>query len=421
LNHTAEGNESGPTLCFRGLDNSIFYMLDEDNRRFYKDYTGTGNTFNANHPVMRDFVLDVLRYWVMEMHVDGFRFDLASVLGRDVRGNLLSNPPLLESIAEDPILRDVKIIAEAWDAGGAYQVGSFSERRWAEWNGRYRDDVRRFWRGDDGMIGLFASRICGSADIYQRSGKGPECSINFVTSHDGFTLNDLVTYQHKHNQANGENNQDGTDVNYSENYGVEGETDDPGIEALRRRQIKNFLLTLFISRGVPMLLGGDEFRRTQRGNNNAYCQDNEMSWTDWTRLQEYQEIHRFTQGMMAFRRAHPVLRHEAFYTDADIRWFSPTGTQPDWSDRAEKCLACLILGREGPDLYLMFNASTDTVPFTLPPVSDGGRWHLAVDTFAPAPHDLFESGAEIALDDQTVYRVGHHSSVILLIRPPAAH
>ncbi len=225
FNHTAEGNEQGPTLCFRGIDNTIFYMLADD-KRFYKDYTGTGNTINANHPVVRDHILTALRYWVVEMHVDGFRFDLAAVLGRDGTGKLLANPPLLERIAEDPILRDVKIIAEAWDAAGAYEVGSFSERRWAEWNGRYRDDVRRFWRGDDGMLGLFASRICGSADIYSKSGKGPECSINFVTCHDGFTLNDLVSYRNKHNEANGENNHDGTNENFSENYGAEGETAD---------------------------------------------------------------------------------------------------------------------------------------------------------------------------------------------------
>ena len=281
FNHTAEGDELGPTLCFRGMDNAIFYTLADD-KRYYKDYTGTGNTINANHPVVRDHILAALRYWMVEMHVDGFRFDLASVLGRDCAGRLLANAPLLERIAEDPILRDVKLIAEAWDAAGAYEVGSFSERRWAEWNGRYRDDVRRFWRGDEGMLGLFASRICGSADIYTKSGKGPEGSINFVTCHDGFTLNDLVSYRYKHNEANGENNRDGTDANFSENYGAEGETTDAGIEILRKRQIKNFLLTLLISRGVPMLLGGDEFRRTQGGNNNAYCQDNETSWFDWS-------------------------------------------------------------------------------------------------------------------------------------------
>jgi len=410
--HTAEGDEAGPTLCLRGIDNVVYYILQED-KRLYRNYTGTGNTVNANHPVVRDFILEALRHWVVEMHVDGFRFDLASVMGRDTSGNLTPDTPLLERIAEDPILRDVKLIAEAWDAAGAYQVGSFSECRWAEWNGRYRDDVRRFWRGDPGMVGLFASRICGSADLYQRSGKGPESSINFVTCHDGFTLNDLVSYKQKHNEANGEDNEDGLDENYSHNYGFEGETDDPEIEALRERQIKNFLLTLFISRGVPMLLGGDEFRRTQRGNNNAYCQDDETSWYDWDLLKRHRGIHRFTRGMIAFRRAHPVLAREAFYTDADIRWFSPRGHLPDWFDPEEGCLACLILGEEA-DLYLMFNARGEAESFVLPAPPRAGLWHLAADTHRPSPHDLLAPGQEIALPDQDTYRVGPRSSVILI-------
>jgi isoamylase len=416
FNHTAEGNELGPTFCFRGLDNDIFYIL-EDDKRFYKDYTGTGNTVDANHPVVRDLILAALRHWVVEMHVDGFRFDLASVLGRDEQGNLLANAPLLERIAEDPILREAKIIAEAWDAGGAYQVGSFSERRWAEWNGRYRDEVRRFWRGDDGMLGLFASRICGSADVYQQSGKGPESSINFITCHDGFALNDLVSYRHKHNKANGENNRDGTDENYSDNYGTEGETDDPEIEAVRKRQVKNFLLTLFISRGVPMLLGGDEFRRTQRGNNNAYCQDNEISWHDWTFLERHQDICRFARGLIAFRLTHRVLTKEAFYTDDEIRWFSPVGTLPNWFDQKERRLACLILGQDEPDVYLMFNAGTEAARFVLPIAPHARHWHLAVDTFRPSPQDLLGTGEEVALDDQTGYQVGPRSSVILIAGP----
>jgi isoamylase len=420
LNHTAEANELGPTICFRGLDNAIFYMLDEKNPCYYKDFTGTGNTFNANHPVVRDLILDVLRYWVMEMHVDGFRFDLASVLGRDAHGNLMTNAPLLERIAEDPILRDVKIIAEAWDAGGAYQVGSFSERRWAEWNGRYRDQVRRFWRGDEGMVPDFASRICGSADIYQRSGKGPESSINFITCHDGFTLNDLVTYERKHNEANGHGNRDGMDENYSANYGVEGETDDPAISQVRERQIKNLMLTLFISRGVPMMLGGDEFRRTQRGNNNAYCQDNEISWYDWSYLDRHRDIFRFVQGMIAFRWAHPVLRTEAFYTDQDIHWFSPEGTAPDWSDGREKRLACLILGQDEPDLFLLFNAGTEPAGFVLPSMSQDSHWCRAVDTFRPSPDDLLEPGKEILLDDQRIYQVGPRSAAILVAQAQVA-
>jgi len=415
FNHTAEGNEQGPTLCFRGIDNSIFYMLGDD-KRSYRDYTGTGNTINANHPVVRDHILTALRYWVVEMHVDGFRFDLAAVLGRGRSGNLLPNPPLLERIAEDPILRDVKIIAEAWDAAGAYEVGSFSERRWAEWNGRYRDDVRRFWRGDDGMLGLFASRICGSADIYTKSGKGPESSINFVTCHDGFTLNDLVSYRDKHNEANGENNHDGTNCNFSENYGAEGETADGQIESIRKRQIKNFLLSLLISRGVPMLLGGDEFRRTQGGNNNAYCQDNETSWCDWSHLEQHQEMYRFTRGMIAFRRAHPILSQEHFYTDAEILWFNPQQGSPNWADPKCKELACLILENGQDRLYLMFNAGPEETDFGLPPLPPGYRWHLAVDTSRSAPQDLSSVGEEMLLDNSTAYHVRARSSAILLAR-----
>jgi glycogen operon protein len=415
FNHTAEGDELGPTLCFRGMDNAIFYTLAGD-KRYYKNYTGTGNTVNANHPVVRDYILAALRYWMVEMHVDGFRFDLASVLGRDGAGKLLANAPLLERIAEDPILRDVKIIAEAWDAAGAYQVGSFSERRWAEWNGRYRDDVRRFWRGDKGMLGLFASRICGSADIYTNSGKGPEGSINFVTCHDGFTLNDLVSYNDKHNEANGENSRDGANANFSQNYGAEGGTKDAAIESVRKRQIKNFLLTLLVSRGVPMLLGGDEFRRTQGGNNNAYCQDNETSWIDWTYLEQHREIYRFARGMIAFRHAHPVLSKEQFYTDADIHWFGPQGGSPNWTGAKEKQFACSIQEDERRALCLMFNAGADAVDFVLPPVPPGARWYLAVDTSREAPQDLPGAGEEPLREDSRTYHLGPRSGVILLAR-----
>lgn len=417
FNHTAEGNELGPTLCFRGIDNTIFYMLTDDTHS-YRDYTGTGNTINANHPVVREYIMTALRYWVIEMHVDGFRFDLAAVLGRGPAGNLLSNPPLLERIAEDPILRDVKIIAEAWDAAGAYEVGSFSESRWAEWNGQYRDDVRRFWRGDDGFLGLFAQRLCGSADIYSKSGKGPESSINFVTCHDGFTLQDLVSYRQKHNEPNGQNNHDGANANFSENYGAEGETADHQIESTRKRQIKNFLLTLFISRGVPMLLGGDEFRRTQRGNNNAYCQDNEISWYDWSYLEQHQEVYRFTRGMIAFRRAHPVLSTEQFYTDAEIHWFSPHGDLPHWTDPKERQLACLIHEGEHTALYLMFNASAEAATFHLPPMPYDAPWHLAVDTSHEAPQDLFGVGDEPLLDHSQEYPLSARAGAILVARQP---
>jgi len=414
LNHSAEGDELGPTISLRGIENSIFYMLQENGRRYYKNFSGVGNTLNANHPVVREFVRNVLRYWVMHMHVDGFRFDLASVLGRDEHGNILRNAPLLEGIAEDPILRDVKIIAEAWDAGGAYQVGGFSTNRWTEWNGRFRDDVRRFWVGDAGMIGSFASRICGSSDLYQSSGKGPASSLNFVTCHDGFTLNDLVSYKQKHNDENGEFSRDGTDANYSDNCGVEGPSQDPGVEGMRNRLIKNLLLTLFISRGVPMLLGGDEFGRTQRGNNNAYCQDNEVSWFDWSLLEKHKEIQRFTRGMIAFRRAHLVLRREKFYTDADIKWFAPNGATPDWADQRQRSFACLILGHTEPDLFTMFNADTRSVDFAIPVLPASKIWRLAVDTSRTPPEDLFEAGKEPSMQGQVSFRIEPRSSAILL-------
>lgn len=415
FNHTAEGDELGPTISFRGIDNVIFYMLKED-KRFYKDYTGAGNTINANHPVVYDHILSVLRYWVLAMHVDGFRFDLATILGRDESGNLLANSPLLERIAEDPILRSVKIIAEAWDAAGAYQVGSFSELRWSEWNGAYRDDVRSFWRSDEGKLGIFASRLSGSADLYARSGKGPENSINFITCHDGFTLNDLVSYRQKHNEENGENNQDGMNENYSDNYGTEGATDNAKIEAIRIRQIKNFLLTLFVSRGVPMLLGGDEFRRTQQGNNNAYCQDNEISWYNWDFLTQHQQIYRFTRGMIAFRKSHPVLSKEQFYTDMEINWFNPQGNIPYWENPKEKSLACLIHENEQNSLYLMFNAGIDEVDFVLPGLPTNFTWYLAADTSRTSPEDLYETGKELLLENLKTYHLPGRASAILMLR-----
>jgi glycogen operon protein len=350
------------------------------------------------------------------MHVDGFRFDLASVLDRDGNGKLLANAPVLEQIAEDPILRGVRIVAEAWDAAGAYQVGSFSERRWAEWNGRYRDDVRRYWRGDDGMLGSVANRICGSADIYTKSGKGPEGSINFITCHDGFTLNDLVSYGHKHNEPNGEDNSDGTDANFSQNCGTEGETKDIGVGTLRKRQIKNFLLTLFVSRGVPMLLGGDECGRTQGGNNNAYCQDNETSWFDWGCLDRHKDLFRFTRGMIAFRSAHPILSKERFYTESEIQWFGSQRGAPTWADQKEKRFACLIHENGDKAVYLMFNAGDTAVDFALPVLPPTARWHIAVDTTFPAPRDLFSTGEEPLWKDPRSYHLGPQSGAILLVR-----
>ena len=420
FNHTAEENELGPTFCFRGIDNSVFYILSDD-KRSYKDYTGCGNTINANHPVVQEHIITTLHYWVNEMHVDGFRFDLAAALGRDGNGDLLPDSPLLKRIANDPVLKDIKIIAEPWDASGAYEVGNFSDRRWAEWNGQYRDNVRRFWRGDDGLTALFAQRICGSADLYAKSGKGPQNSINYVTCHDGFTLNDLVSYRDKHNEANGENNKDGTSENFSENFGVEGKSADVQIESLRKRQIKNFLLTLLISRGVPMLLGGDEFRRTQGGNNNPYCQDNEISWYDWGNLKQHREIYLFTRSLIALRNAHPVLSKEQFYTDTEIHWFSPQGGLPNWADPKEKRIACLIQESEHKALYLMFNAGIEAIDFVLPAGQPGDRWHLAVDTSLEGPHDLPAEGKAHLLENSQMYRMNPRSSAILILSAGLVH
>ena len=414
FNHTGEGNELGPTLSFRGIDNAIYYWLADD-KRYYRNFTGTGQTVNASHPVVRDLILDALRYWVMEMHVDGFRFDLASVLGRDVRGHVLADAPLLERIAEDPILRDAKLIAEAWDAAGAYQVGCFSQRRWAEWNGHFRDDVRRFWRGDAGMMGRFASRICGSSDLYAGSGKGPECSINFVTCHDGFTLNDLVSYSRKHNEANGEGNRDGADENFSANYGVEGESADPAIEAVRQRQIKNFLLTLAISRGVPMLLAGDEFRRTQRGNNNAYCQDNETSWVDWS----LGERHRGARALRPPGSSHFAGRTRCCAGKRSTATGTSSGSIPADAARtgstpARSVWRVWIHGQDGPDLYLMFNADTDPASFVLPELARSGRWRLAIDTAQPSSGDFDAAERDAGVVNGTLYAVGSRSSAILV-------
>lgn len=418
FNHTSEGNEKGPTLCFKGIDNSIYYILDKGE---YLNYSGCGNTVNCNHPLVRDFIMDCLRYWIAVMHIDGFRFDLASILGRDQKGNIIEDAPLLMRIAEDPVLRDVKLIAEAWDAGGAYQVGSFGGDRWAEWNGKYRDDVRRFWRGDPGMRGSLAMRITGSADLYARSGRTALHSVNFVTCHDGFTLADLVTYEQKRNEGNGEGNRDGSDANYSWNCGVEGPGGDPEINRLRRRMMKNHAATLLLSLGVPMLLGGDEFGRTQRGNNNAYCQDNEISWHDWSLREKNAELFRFVREMITFRREHPVLRRPNFFTgpaadtpsdDADLVWFGPDGGEMDWTGK-DNLLACRVHQREngGTALCMLFNATGDKVVFTLPK----GGWRVCVDTAAAAPMDI--TSADTAPKPGTHCAVDARSLVILTDGP----
>lgn len=428
FNHTVEGNQLGPTLSFRGIDNQIYYILG-DNPRYYKDFTGVANTFNANHPIVQDFIVDCLRYWVRDMHVDGFRFDLATSLTRDRHGQILSDPPLTARIAEDPLLRNIKLIAEPWDVGG-YQVGQFPGGRWAEWNDRFRDDIRRYWRGDYGMVGALATRLAGSADLYYANNRSPNHSINFITAHDGFTLNDLVSYNFKHNEANGENNHDGNSNNLSYNYGVEGPTTNPEIEAIRTRQIKNFLATLMLSQGTPMLLAGDEFRRTQRGNNNAYCQHNEISWFDWSFVDKYAEVHRFTRHMIAWRQAHPVFRRTTFFTgrdlDADhfrdIHWYNPDGRDANWWDPANKWLMCTLDGskeetgavKNDVDVLIMFNADALAHLFYIPPAPHNGRWHLALDTGLPSPQDIYPPGDELELQPTIAYPVQSRSLVVMI-------
>ena len=412
FNHTCEGNEKGPALSFKGLENPVYYMLESD-PRFYKNYSGCGNTVNGNHPIVREMIFHCLRHWVHNYHVDGFRFDLASILSRDRSGNLVPNPPLVEAIGEDPLLADTKIIAEAWDAAGAYQVGSFGDDRWAEWNGRYRDDVRRYWRADSGMRGAFATRLSGSSDLFQAGGRPPYCSINFITSHDGYTLNDLVSYQHKHNLANGEDNRDGDNNNLSENFGVEGPTEQPQIDGLRRRQLKNMLATLMFSQGVPMLVSGDEIRRTQQGNNNAYCQDNEISWTNWDLVEQNEEILRFCRSLIAFRKNEPGLRRRKFLTGRSIRtnewpdvsWFSALGTAVDWQSD-ELAMICLLKAPRpvpdepqlGHDALIVFNPTGQGRKFIIPTISKGKTWRTFFDTSHDFPNDIYPDldGPELA-------------------------
>jgi glycogen operon protein len=428
FNHTAEGSERGPTISFRGLDNTIYYMLEE-NKRYYKNYSGCGNTVNCNHPVIRTFILACLRYWVVEMHVDGFRFDLGAILGRDQDGNLMENPPVLEMIAEDPVLRNTKIIAEAWDAGGAYQVGGFPGGRWAEWNDRYRDDIRKFWRGDNNEVRHLATRISGSSDLYLRDGRKPFHSINFITSHDGFTLRDLVSYEQKHNEENGEENRDGGNGNYSSNYGFEGPSTNQMIESVRERQVKNFFATLMLSLGTPMILGGDEIGRTQNGNNNAYCQDNEISWYDWSLLKTNAKLYRFAKEMIAFRRRHPAFMRPEFFTGLDgnynaipdISWFDHEGNTPNW-DTIDKLIAFRLDGskadsladRDDNDFFIMFNSSAKAVSFKVQAPPDKKKWFRVVDTGLESPNDILPYGQTVLLDPQDRYLVMARSIVVLI-------
>ena len=420
LNHTSEGGEEGPTINFKGLANQGFYHLDPNDRRIYRDFTGCGNTVNCNTPVVSDFLVDCLEYWVQEMHVDGFRFDLASVLVRDQNGDPMYFAPTPWRIEFSNILANSAIIAEAWDAAGLYQVGDFPGFRWAEWNGQYRDAIRRFVRGDRGLIGEVASRISGSSDLYEQEGRLPGNSINFVTCHDGFTLYDLVSYNEKHNEANGENNRDGSNDNLSSNCGAEGETNDPKILFLRNRQAKNFMAILLLSQGVPMILAGDEVLRTQWGNNNGYCQDNELGWFDWTLTEKNREMLRFLTKMIAFRKRHPCLMHKHFLTgkkeeDApfpDVTWHGTKLNEPPWNNPDAQILA-YTLGRQREaeeDLHIVFNMSDHGVAMPLPPLP-GRVWHRAVDTGQNSPGDILEPKDQLRTKESS-YPVASHSVVV---------
>jgi isoamylase len=425
FNHTAEGNEHGPTISLRGIDNKTYYMLTSEG--YYFNFSGTGNTLNCNNPIVRNMVVDCLRYWAAEYHIDGFRFDLASILGRDPWGTPLPNPPLLENLAFDPILAKCKLIAEAWDTGGLYQVGSFpSYGRWAEWNGKYRDTVRKFLKGDIGLVGEMAQRIQGSPDLYWW--RGPSASINFITAHDGFTLADLVSYNQKHNEANGENNNDGSNDNDSWNCGWEGPTDDPEINDLRCRQMKNAVAMLMVSQGVPMLVMGDEIARTQEGNNNAYCHDSELSWMDWTLLKSHADLFRFFKNCIAFRKAHAMLRNRTHLRNQDyvgsgypdISWHGVRAWQPDWSG-SSRILAFLLCGKHASNgkiqdnyIYVVMNMYWESQLFELPGLQQGMQWHVFANTLMPPPEDVWEPGCEPLLKDQGQFHIGARSVAILV-------
>jgi isoamylase len=419
FNHTAEGDHRGPTLSFRGLDNSTYYILEGDGSS-YANYSGTGNTLNANHPVVRRMIIDSLRYWVEEMHVDGFRFDLASILARDSSGHLMSNPPVLWDIESDPAMAGTKFIAEAWDAAGLYQVGSFVGDSWKEWNGRFRDDVRSFFRGDEGTVTRLADRLVGSPQIYSHKRREAEQCVNFVTCHDGFTLNDLVSYSQKHNEANGEDNRDGANDNRSWNCGAEGPTDDPAVENLRNRQVKNFLAVTLLSGGLPMILMGDELRHTQNGNNNAYCQDNEISWLEWSLVEKHSDVLRFATLLIARRLLRDIeaerqrvglieLLHEA-----KITWHGAKLGQPDWSEHSHSLALGAEARREKLRFHMILNAYWEPLDFELPPVGsgEGGAWRRWIDTALESPLDIVEWQRATPVPGGT-YRAGPRSVVVL--------
>jgi isoamylase len=419
-NHTSEGNQNGPTISFRGQANEAYYHLVPGDKTYYMDYSGCGNTINANHPVVTKYIIESLEYWVSECHVDGFRFDLGSVLSRGEGGAPMSVPPVLWNIELSRILSETKVIAEAWDAGGLYQVGRFPGKRWCEWNGPYRDDIRCFLKGEAGIVGAVATRLAGSQDLFGPEEELPSNSINFVTCHDGFTLNDLVSYNGKHNEANGENNRDGSDDNKSWNCGVEGPTTDPDVEDLRARQVKNAIAMLLLSRGTPMLLGGDEFRRSQGGNNNAYCQDNELSWFDWSLTEENGDLVRFVSQMIRFRKRNPVLYRDAFFGGevngrglCEVAWHGCLLNQPGWQDPQCRVLAFTLGGRDDEaDLHVMLNMYDLGLDFEVPEL-EGHRWVLAVDTAKPSPGDIADQGNELPVDGTTCHVFGR-SAVVLV-------
>jgi glycogen operon protein len=419
FNHTAEGDERGPTLSFRGIDNNTYYVLAQDRSR-YANYSGTGNTLNANHPIVRRMIVDSLHYWVEEMHVDGFRFDLASILARDSSGHVISDPPVLWDIESDPALAGTKIIAEAWDAAGLYQVGTFPGDSWKEWNGRFRDDVRSFFRGEEGSLQRFADRFVGSHDIYGHEEREAEQSVNFITCHDGFTLNDLVSYDRKHNEPNGENNRDGADDNRSWNCGAEGPTDDPEIDRLRNRQVKNFFTVLMLSLGVPMFPMGDEIRRTQQGNNNAYCQDHESNWYDWSLLEKHADILRFVKLLIARRILRDVgpelerLSLSELLGRATKSWHGVELNRPDWGHQSHSVALSVELQREGVLAYFIFNAYWEPLDFQLPHIDEkeASAWRRWIDTFLDSPHDIVPWQGALLVPGKT-YRAGPHSVVVL--------
>ena len=422
-NHTAEGNDHGYTFSFRGFENSAYYLLVPHEKQYYTNFSGCGNTVNASHPVAANLIMDSLRYWVSEMHVDGFRFDLASALCRNQQGGMQGFPYLTNAISEDPILANTKIIAEPWDCGGGYQVGGFPGGRWSEWNDRYRTDIRRFVRGDEGVVTGAATRLAGSSDLYNHSDRLPSASINFITAHDGFTLNDLVCYNGKHNEENGENNRDGSDDNNSWNHGYEGATSNPKIEKLREKKIKNFILSLMVSQGVPMMTAGDEFRRTQGGNNNAYCQDNEISWVDWDLLSKNGDVFYFTKEMIRLRKNHPVFRRKNFFSiqKPEIEWFDADCKSPDWG-KMKHFLGFKISGagsrhEDGTsdnDFYIAANTDIYDITLSLPLPPRGKKWYRVVDTSIEGKDCIATEGNEELLNEQMRYVLPASGFLILM-------